>query len=261
MAAHLHALLALVAALAHGLLVPGPARAAFEWTGPAGTRGAAGHPTAAVAVRGVAGGPGWRLVHHCWPALPELTAQGGALSWAGARAGAEISLGLAGPRRQREIDLGVTAAAALPADLGAVGWGAHLLTLHRAGLPPQRRWTPELELALRRRGWTAAAHGRGPAPGLATAQLAVAVQRRAAAADVTARLTRGGRRPWRLILAARYRLGAGWHTCLSTRSAPRQFGLALSWRLGAVRLRHQLVSHAALGPHASLALAGGGAAP
>ena len=240
------------------VLLPRPVCAAFEWTGPAGTRGAAGNPAELAGARG----PGWRLSCHRRLGLPELAAHGVRATWGRSGLGVGASLALLGPDRHRELDLGLGLGQVLPGGRGAAGAGAHLLHLQQAGLPAVRRWVPAAGLALTPGGgWCLAAHGRGGAGGLAAAQVAVGLRRRNETVAVTAVLHRGGSRPWRLHLASEYRLGPAWRVSLGTRSAPRQFELGLSWSRGRLRLSHRLESHADLGPGSHLALEGGTADP
>jgi len=237
------------------LIAPSRAAAAFEWTGPAATRHRSPNPA------GLAANGGWRWVlrHHRQFGLPQLTAHAVQIAWTRGSTGAGLSLASLGPARHRETSGVVGIGRALPAGLGALGAGAHLFALHQEGLPARRGWAPEMGLLLRAgSGWRVTLHGRGARAGLASGQLALGVERRSADVVFDGTLAHSGHHPWRLHLAARYRLSDCWGMSLQTRSAPRQFGLALSWSRDRLRLHHGWTSHPDLGPTTHLTVASAG---
>lgn len=232
----------------------GPARAAFEWSGPTGGCDLAGHPARLVGRRGV----GWELSHHGRPGLPELATHGVGVAWAGSAGQVRGGLALVGPARHREQDLSLAAGLALPSGLGAAGLGVHVLELEQAGLPRLRRWVPAGELVLTPGiGWSLTAHGRRGAAGLAASQVSVELDRASQEMAVAAALLYRARRPWRLRLTVRHGLSSRWSVVLGTNSAPRQFELALWWSRERLQLGCRLESHADLGPRSHLTLRSG----
>lgn len=240
--------------LALSLAAPSPATAAFEWTGPAATRHRSPNP-ADLAARG---GWRWTLRYHRQPGLPQLTAHAAQVARAWGMTGVGVNLASLGPAGHRETSGIVGIGRALPAGLGSMGVGTHLFALYQEGLPVRRSWAPSMGLLLTPGSrWRLSLHGRGARADLTPGQLALGVEHRSADVALSGSLGRSGHLPWRLHLTARYRLSDSWGISLRTRSAPRQFGLALSWSRDHRRLRHGWATHPDLGPTTYLEITGG----